>query len=149
MNNQVIIKVRGILRSKDNKILFCYNKKQEFYFLPGGTLEKDENSIQCLQREFQEENQLVITVGNFLGCLECHWQEGKNKYQELNLIFEINIQTSIISASIQPLEQHISFTFLPLQEILKGSYNILPSNVIKFLDHHSAFSIYEFESQLT
>lgn len=132
----------------DDNILFCYHKKQGFYFLPGGSLEKGENSIHCLQREFKEETGLTITVGSFLGCLECHWQEGKQQYQEFDLIFEVNTKTQSLLSRIQSLEIHISFYLLPLPSIIQGTYNILPTGIVKYLDHPSPFSSYSFEDQI-
>jgi 8-oxo-dGTP pyrophosphatase MutT (NUDIX family) len=148
MDIQLAVRVRGILRNQE-EILFCYHKKQGFYFLPGGTLERGENAVECLQREFQEECQLEIRVGPFRGCLECHWQEDGNKYQELDLIFEVYTQAESIPKSIQSLEPHISFSFLPLQAILEGDYQVLPAAVVQFLQPQStSLPRYLFENQL-
>jgi ADP-ribose pyrophosphatase YjhB (NUDIX family) len=126
MDIQLVVRVRGVLRNQEG-ILFCYNKKQNFYFLPGGSLELGEDAKQCLQREFQEECQLEIIVGSFKGCLECHWQEDEKRYQELDLIFEVCTQVGSIPKFIPSLESHISFSFLPLQAVLDGFYKILPA----------------------
>jgi ADP-ribose pyrophosphatase YjhB (NUDIX family) len=44
MDIQLAVRVRGVLRNQE-EILFCYHKKQGFYFLPGGTLERGENAV--------------------------------------------------------------------------------------------------------
>ncbi|TDG94670.1 NUDIX domain-containing protein [Cardinium endosymbiont of Culicoides punctatus] len=88
MNRKQIVKVRGILES-DGKILLCEHTKGLFYFLPGGTLEIGENLHQCLVREFFEETGLIVVVADFLGCLECHWEDDLTSYQELNMIFNV------------------------------------------------------------
>ena len=146
MNNQIIIKVRGVLKD-EGKILFCYNKKQDFYFLPGGTLENKENARKCLQREFQEECRLDVTVGKFLGCLEFHWQEDKNQYQELDLIFEVDSPNKAIPTNIQSVEPHISFKFLTLPALLAGKVKVLPALVLEFL-HENSTPGYLFENQI-
>ncbi len=147
MHSQLIIRVRGVLKVDDN-ILFCYHKKQGFYFLPGGSLEEAENSIHCLQREFKEETGLTITVGSFLGCLECHWQEDKQQYQEFDLIFEVNTNTQPPLSRIQSLEGHISFYWLPLSSITQGAYKILPAGIIKYLSGQTHSPSYIFENQI-
>lgn len=131
----------------DDHILFCYHKKQNFYFLPGGSLEEGENSTQCLQREFKEETGLTITVGPFLGCLECHWQEGKQQYQEFDLIFQVTTAQPA-SLHIQALEDHISFSWLPLPSIIKGDYKILPTEIGQYLSGQVHSPSYIFESQI-
>jgi len=147
MINQIAVRARGILRRQEH-ILFCYNKKQDFYFLPGGTLEKDEHIIQCLQREFLDECQLDIAVGTFVGCLECHWQEDKNRYQEFDMIFDVHIRQGAIPAQIESLEPHVSFAFLPLRSVVDGFYRILPAAVVNFLCGDLPLPGYVFEDQL-
>ncbi len=144
---QAAIKVRGLLRNQD-KILFCYNKEQGFYFLPGGSLAKEENSIQCLQREFQEECQLTISVGPLIGCLECHWQACKQRYQELNLVFEVFLPGPVPDI-IPAVEKHISFLFLPVKAVLEEGYTILPTKVLSLLNHPTNSGPgYYFDNQL-
>jgi len=146
MNSQLIIKVRGVLKMDDH-ILFCYHKQQDFYFLPGGSLEKGENSIHCLQREFKEETGLTITIGSFLGCLECHWQEDKQQYQEFDLLFQVTA-TQPVPLYIQSLETHISFSWLPLPSITKGHYKILPAEAVQYLSDQAHPPSYIFENQI-
>ncbi len=133
MKQEQLLKVRGVLRHKDS-ILFCYNKARHFYFLPGGSLEPGENLTQCLARELQEECQLQPAVDRFLGCLECHWQVGQTRYQELNFIFRLHAQKAPIPSIVRSLEDHISFDFLQEADIKAGKYRLLPKKVVQFLD---------------
>ncbi|MCG8340564.1 MAG: NUDIX domain-containing protein [Cytophagales bacterium] len=154
MNNHIVIKhivikARGVLKRK-GKILFCYNKAQDFFFLPGGTLEKNEDATMCLQREFQEECQLGISVGAFLGCLECHWQEDHKRYQEFNMVFNVYIQQKDIPEQILSAESHISFTFLPYESVLReGRNKILPTKIFEFLNANFSPSKYIIENQIS
>ena len=128
-----LFKVRGVLKYEDS-ILFCYNKTQHFYFLPGGSLEVHENLPQCLARELLEECQLSVSVGAFLGCLECHWQAGQTQYQEVSFIFQLHAQQTPIPSTVQSLEDHISFAFLKEVDIKAGKYRLLPTKIVQFLD---------------
>ncbi len=132
----------------DDNILFCYHKQQHFYFLPGGSLEEGETSTSCLKREFKEEAGLTITVGSFLGCLECHWKEDKKQYHEFDLIFEVHANNQPSLSCIQSLENHISFSWLPLSGIKQGAYKILPAGIAHYLNHPSPFPSYIFEDQI-
>jgi 8-oxo-dGTP pyrophosphatase MutT (NUDIX family) len=131
----------------NDNILFCYNKKQGFYFLPGGSLEEDENSTYGLQREFKEETGLAITVGSLLGCLVCHWQEVNQRYQEFDLIFKVTT-TQPLSPHIQSLESHISFSWLPFASIIQGDYKILPAGIVQYLSSQAHSPSYIFENQI-
>lgn len=51
---------RVILRSGE-KILFAYNKKDAFYFLPGGHVDPNESVSDALMRELVEETNLKPT----------------------------------------------------------------------------------------
>ncbi|MHA7877908.1 MAG: NUDIX domain-containing protein [Bacteroidota bacterium] len=142
MTKKTIIKARGVLK-QGNKVLFCYNKLHNFFFLPGGTVKIEENAPICLHREFKEECQLYITVGSFLGCLECHWKDEKNIYQEFNMIFNVYNSLGYIPDHITSTETHISFSFLPYQKgVITGIYRILPIGITEFLKPNGITSKY-------
>lgn len=145
MQQERLFKVRGVLKH-DNSILFCYNKARQFYFLPGGSLELDENLPQCLARELLEECQLQLSVGSFLGCLECQWQAGETQYQEVNFVFQLHAQQAPIPSTVQSLEDHISFAFLQEADIKAGKHRLLPAGLVQFLEEASA-SQYLFKKQ--
>lgn len=148
MNKHTVITARGILKCK-GQILFCYNKAQNFLFPPGGTVEKYEDATMCLRREFQEECQLDIDVGSFLGCLECHWQDEHKRYQEFNMIFNIHIPPKNIPEQILSTEPHISFTFLSHESVLEeGKNKILPTKIFEFLNVNSHLPKYIIEKQI-
>lgn len=132
MKQEQLFKVRGLLKH-EGSILFCYNKAQHFYFLPGGSLEAGEHLTACLTRELQEECQLQLAVGRFLGCLECHWQTGQIQYQEVNFVFQLHVQQTPVPGIVQSLEDHISFTFLKEMDVKAGRYRVLPTKMIQFL----------------
>lgn len=145
MKQKQLLKVRGILRHGDS-ILLCYNKAQHFYFLPGGSLELGENLSQCLTRELREECGLQLSAGEFLGCLECHWQEEETLYQEIDFIFELQASQAPIPETVHALEDHIRFDFLKEEEIKAGNYKLLPKQLVQFLDT-STIPQYLFEKQ--
>ena len=94
----------------------------------------EENVPICLRREFKEECRLDITVGSFLGCLECHWKDEKNIYQEFNMIFSVYNVLGYIPDRITSTEPHISFSFLPYKKgVITGIYRILPIKIAEFL----------------
>lgn len=86
--------VLGILK-RDNKILVSRGydkvKSEEFYRSIGGGIEFLENSKEALKREFKEELNIDIDVGNFLGISEnIFTYNGKNAH-ELILFYNVSI----------------------------------------------------------
>lgn len=56
----MIKKSAGII-IKDKKVLLVTNKKQPFYWTPGGKLEEDETAEEALKRELMEELNITVT----------------------------------------------------------------------------------------
>ena len=146
MHKKTIITARGILRHNE-KILFCYNREGNYFFLPGGKVELLEDLVSCLKREFMEECELDVEVGTFMGCLECHWEEKGVQCQEFGMIFQVYPKQELLSEQVDSLEPHIGFKFLSLDQTLHKN-KILPATVIAFLSNPSSVPSYLCEKQI-
>ncbi len=62
-------KSRAILINKDYRIAVMYEKKSNFYALPGGGIEQGENEIAALVREVAEETGCVCDIIEPLGVV--------------------------------------------------------------------------------
>ncbi|MDD7736105.1 MAG: NUDIX domain-containing protein [Bacillales bacterium] len=51
---------RGIVVN-DNKVLLCYETKEDKYLIPGGGVEECESYIDCLKRELEEETGYLVS----------------------------------------------------------------------------------------
>lgn len=66
---QVRVRVMGLFVKNDQLLLINHkglNEEDEIWLPPGGGVEFGENAIQCLEREFLEETNLEIQVGELL-----------------------------------------------------------------------------------
>lgn len=63
------IAARGLI-VENNQLLFVSNDG-EYWYLPGGQLEVNENLPACVEREVFEETGLAVRVGKLLHVLEC------------------------------------------------------------------------------
>jgi ADP-ribose pyrophosphatase YjhB (NUDIX family) len=83
--------VRCIIKN-DNKILLCFCKKENHYFLPGGGIEFQELAENAIFREIKEEMVLEkeqVKINSFIGIIE-------NMYADkhgLDLVFDVSLQT--------------------------------------------------------
>jgi len=63
------IKVRWVIQQK-NTIFLVRDPYKHFYYLPGGTLEDDENFKECLDREIREELWVKPLIWSLLSIQE-------------------------------------------------------------------------------
>ncbi|MFR3182040.1 MAG: NUDIX hydrolase [Clostridia bacterium] len=89
--------VLGIVK-RDNKILVSKGydkiKNETFYRSIGGGIEFLENSKDALEREFKEELNIDINVGDFLGISENIFTYNGRNAHELILFYNVDISDS-------------------------------------------------------
>lgn len=120
MKSEIHVLTRGVLIDNEH-ILLCRTVGLEtnFYFLPGGHIERNESAVEALSRELLEETGKAIVVTRFLGCLEYRFKPKRPlcHHHEYNIIFEI--QCSELQSAIQPTqcEAHVELHFIPLSKL--------------------------------
>jgi ADP-ribose pyrophosphatase YjhB (NUDIX family) len=94
------VRVYGILLNENNQILVSdeYIRGKYYTKFPGGGLEIGEGTRDCLKREFQEEMNLMVEVGNHLYTTDYYQQSAFNPNDQIISIYYF----------VKPLEQ-ISF----------------------------------------
>lgn len=131
-----------------SRLVMCWEKQHQFYFLPGGTLEPRENLQACLARELQEEMALEVAVGAFVGCIENHWQDATYSYQEFNFIFRVQVPPVLLESPIASQAPHIAFEVVLRQDLPKID-NVLPAQLKPFIEqYYHKDSAYLWASQL-
>lgn len=123
---QIEVLVRALIKNK-GKVLLCKNLKKGHYYLPGGHVERDEDLITALKREFYEETGEDLKISKFLGVLENFFKENKKIIHEINFIF----QGKVNKKEIKSKENYIGFFWVKMNDLNK--INILPSKIKKFI----------------
>jgi 8-oxo-dGTP diphosphatase len=105
--NQLRIRVCGIC-VQEGKILVVnhsgMNESGEFWSPPGGGLQFGETIEECLKREFLEETNTIISVGNFLKINEFV----KPPLHAIELFYEVRIESGEIKIGFDPeMEEQI------------------------------------------
>jgi len=120
----------------DHRLVMCYNRAKGHYFLPGGRLDPDETVKTCLARELQEEMYLEeVAIQDFLGCMETHWQEGQECYQEFSFLFRVQVPVDWLDRPIVSKEDHIAFEVLTINDLLTRP-NVQPAQLKTFFEKH-------------
>lgn len=121
----------------DNTLLLCKIKGKDYFFLPGGHIEKGEKTQDALFREIQEELGADIESSVFIGAGENTYERDGMVIQEFNLVFSVGLNSNDIRAE----EDHIEFEWVKKEDI--ESVHILPRNllreVVKWMDKKETF----------
>ena len=87
---KIKIRVAGFLFI-DHKLLLVEHKKEKslHWVIPGGGIEFQETASKALKREFKEELDLDISVGEYLFADEVIW----NNRHNIDLYFKVNLNS--------------------------------------------------------
>ena len=114
------VRVYGILINEQNQILVSdENIRGNFYTkFPGGGLEIGEGTRECLKREFMEEMNLPVEVGNHFYTTDFYQQSAFNPdHQIISVYYHVSTIESINLEEINaPNEQSETFRFVSLSE---------------------------------
>lgn len=130
--------VLGIVK-KNNKILVSrgYDKVKDevFYRSIGGGIEFLENSKDALKREFKEEINIDIKVGEFLGISEnIFTYNGKNAH-ELILFYDVNIKDEDCKEKYHIIDDNCETdaVWIDIEKFRNRELKIYPEQVFKYL----------------
>ena len=124
---------------KDGKLLVseAYDsvKNNYFYRCLGGGIEFQETSIDALKREFKEELNIDIEVGNFLGVAENIFTYNGKKGHEIVFFYEINIPENLYQEKyIQDEDGEIGeAVWVDIKDFKNGSKILYPKEIFKYL----------------
>lgn len=130
--------VLGIVK-KDNKILvskgYDKTKNETFYRSIGGGIEFLENSKDALKREFKEELNIDINVGEFLGISEnIFTYNGKNAH-ELILFYNVGINDLDYKEKYHIVDDNCETDamWIDIDNFVNGELKMYPEEIFKYL----------------
>lgn len=130
--------VLGIVK-KDNKILvsegYDRTKNEIFYRSIGGGIEFLENSKDALKREFKEELNIDINVGEFLGISEnIFTYNGKNAH-ELILFYNVDINNFDYKEKYHIVDDNCEndAMWIDIDNFINGELKIYPKEIFNYL----------------
>lgn len=86
MPEEIEFIARGLLEESGH-VLLCRNRKHGYYFLPGGHIEFGESAKEALAREFIEECDVLVRVGELLLTHEHRFERASGPRHEVNVVF--------------------------------------------------------------
>jgi mutator protein MutT len=103
------IRVYGILLNDENKILLSDENRfgRKFTKFPGGGLEQGEGLKDCLKREFKEELELDVEVGDLFYLTDFYQQSAfSEKDQIISIYYRVSAQ---LTSKIKTVETLFDF----------------------------------------
>jgi ADP-ribose pyrophosphatase YjhB (NUDIX family) len=145
--NRFNIRVYGVLKNLGNEILVTDEliRGNEYTKFPGGGLEFGEGTRDCLKREFLEEMNLRVEIGDHLYTTDFFQMSAFNpEHQILSIYYWVHAMEEItVRLSTRPFhfdEQQLitynknneceSFRFIPLHELTEESVSLPIDKVV-------------------
>lgn len=143
----ISVRVYGILINERNEILVSDEHIRGGYYtkFPGGGLEIGEGTRDCLIREFQEEMQLQVDVGEHLYTTDFYQPSAFNPAAQILSIYywvhpsepmRVPIKTQPFDfdeeqrARYQAIQQAEAFRFIPLEDFSEASVTLPIDKVV-------------------
>lgn len=128
--NMKSIIASGPVIVEEGKLLVNKDLKDDFYKLPGGTVEPNTEDLEeACHRETREENNAEIEIIKPLNPMVIYKNPQTN--EEMTIIL-IHYEAKLLNKNeIKPIAPIQEVTWLDIEEIKKGKHNVAPN--IKFL----------------
>jgi 8-oxo-dGTP pyrophosphatase MutT (NUDIX family) len=108
----------GLIVIENNKLLLAYSKNKKAWYLPGGKIDSGENSLKALQREIEEELNIILNTK----YLEYYCHITAPAYGEMpNIIMEQDCFFYELNEKIQPSNEIDQVKFFDY-EMYKSEY---------------------------
>lgn len=118
--------VRTFLINNNNVIIIKYknNKNKDYYDIPGGKIEENENSIDASIREFKEETGIEIVSQQYKGNVIIEYP---------NMIFDFDIYlVNDYNGNPQDFEENYSM-WINIEDLLSENKKFPSVEIIKYL----------------
>ena len=114
---------------EDRKLLVNKDSKDDFYKLPGGTVEEGDSLIKACKNESRQENNAEIEVVKPLNPMIIY--KNPQTDEEMTIVL-IHYEAKLLNKDeIKPIEPIQEVTWLDIEEIKQGKHDVAPN--IKFL----------------
>ncbi|MDM1297883.1 NUDIX domain-containing protein [Empedobacter falsenii] len=118
----------GLLVIKNNKLLLTFSKNKKAWYLPGGKIDKGENSETALVREIKEELSLDLVKEDL--NFYCHITA--EAYGEQNLLMEQDCFLYDLNEEIKPTNEIEAYNYFTFEEYLQEEIQVI--GVIKVFE---------------
>jgi 8-oxo-dGTP diphosphatase len=119
----------GAVVLKDRKLLVNRDSKDDFFKLPGGSVNKGESFEAACIREALEENNVDVRIIRALSPMIL-WENPQTN-EPMTIVLVHYLVKLLNESEMKPLEETVEIRWLPISEIRDGLHHVAPN--IKFL----------------
>ncbi|MBU0894157.1 MAG: NUDIX domain-containing protein [Nanoarchaeota archaeon] len=114
---------------EDGKLLVDKDNKDDFYKIPGGTVEVGDSLVDSCKREFKEEVNGEVEIIRPLNPMVIY--KNPQTDEEMTIVLIHYLGKLLNKEDLKPLESIREILWLDINEIKEGKHNVAPN--IKFL----------------
>jgi 8-oxo-dGTP diphosphatase len=122
MSKRAEVLVRGLIEDDEGRILLVRHTSRDWWFFPGGHIERGETTSDCLQRELREEGELDVHPTGLSAVIEHRYREDGEDRIELNVLLRAR-STGTIGA----VEEKLEFRWVSVDEL--KDVEVLPESL--------------------
>lgn len=123
MNRYPEVLVRGHITNSRGDLLLVRQKGLDWWFFPGGHLERNETVSAALRRELLEECELWVQPGRLIAVVEHAYRENEEDRIELNIVLD-----GFAQGDIGEEESHLHFEWVSLSALM--TRDVRPASVV-------------------
>lgn len=117
--------VAGIIKNKNNEILFLKRSASGYWVPPCGGVEKNEKILDALHREIYEEAGIKVKVGEIIEV----WQG----VHEDEPVFSVSYLCEALNDKVTLSDEHVEYKWVPVEQLQKVNTDFNVQNWLKYL----------------
>jgi 8-oxo-dGTP diphosphatase len=115
--------IRGFITNSRGDLLLVQQRGRDWWFFPGGHLERNETVGAALRRELAEECEISVQPRRLIAVVEHAYRENDEDRTELNIVLE-----GFAENEIGEEESHLHFEWVPVSTL--KSRDVRPVSVV-------------------
>ncbi|GAP92260.1 putative NUDIX domain-containing protein [Rosellinia necatrix] len=143
--------VRVVAFNAAGQVAVIYAKKGNYYKLPGGGIEKDEDHANAAAREVQEETGAVVKIRHSDGCV-ASTEEFRNDLHQTSYVYIADVVNNIGRPELteEELADGLTHEWVPVHQALARMSSVEPtSDLGKFIQERDIYLLGEVSKKLT
>ncbi|KAL7930847.1 NUDIX hydrolase domain-like protein [Trichoderma chlorosporum] len=136
--------VRVVALNPSKEIALVYVEKGNYYKLPGGGIERDEEHLNAAQREVQEETGAVVSFHN-TNCIATT-EEFRNDLHQISYCYLADVLDATGSPSLTEEErvEGLRHQWMPINEALEAMVSVKPTSELgHYIQERDAYLLTE------
>ncbi|KAI1290976.1 NUDIX hydrolase domain-like protein [Xylaria venustula] len=142
--------VRAVALNSKGEVALIYAKKGNYYKLPGGGIEADEDHAEAAAREVQEETGAVVSIRKNDGCI-ANTEEFRNDLHQISYAYIADVVNAVGQPELteEELADGLIHEWVPVRQALDKMSGVEPTSVLgQFIKERDVYILGEAAKKL-